>query len=246
MNDSPEESDALTTEARYVQRSTSPSPHHIGGPTQHEGSDCPECGREVTLTWDLDLTASDIPAALRQGYHSLNRLPLYVCSSCSVLSYQVVANDKIVCFPHGDLDWLLEDESPHCDARPEIERQPIRLYPMPPEIDALWVKHRYRRSGESLDGTESAKLQGYFNSLEVAPEDPDYNYSQLCGSPYWVQDSRIGDCPNPQCRGGVTTKHLAHICPPDSPGLGDSMGYFDFQFMVCPVCFSIVVQYECS
>lgn len=246
MNESPNESDALTTEAYYVQRTTSPSPHYLGGPTQHSGSDCPECGREVTLIWDLDLTACNIPAVLRHGYRSLHRLPLYVCSQCSVLSYKVLSDDKIACLPHGNLEWCSDDESPHYAARAEIERQPIRLCPLPPEIDAVWVKRRKQRHGESLDAIESARLQCYFDSLDVPPEDPDYYYSQLCGDPYWIQGSRIGSCPNPECRGGVKTKRLAHICPPDSPGLGDSIGYFDFQFLVCPACFSISVQYECT
>ncbi|MDB4614381.1 hypothetical protein OAH18_01695 [bacterium] len=197
------------------------------------------------MTWDIDLTAPDIPSSLRRGYGSLQRLPLYVCSQCSVLSYQVIADDTIKCFPHGRLEWCYDDESPHYEARVEIERQSIRLYPLPPEIDALWVKHRYLGYQETLPDDEAAALQGYFDSLEVPPDDPD-DYSQLCGDPYWIQGSRIDDCPNPQCGGGVTTKRLAHICPPDSPGLGDSIGYFDFQFMVCPVCFSISVQYECA
>lgn len=244
MSESAEPSEALTTEACYVQLTAKPSPHFYGGPTQHSGSECPECGREVTLTWDFDLTAPDIPATLRRGYSHLQRLPLYVCSQCSVLSYRVIADDKIGCFPHGDLEWCFEDESYHYEARPEIPRQPIRLYPMSPEIDALWAKHR--ESGGSLNDSDSATLQSYWDSLEVAPEDHDYYYSQLCGDPYWIQGSCTGDCPNPECDQGGTTKRLAHICPPDSPGLGDTLGYFDFQFMVCPACFSIVVQYECT
>ncbi|PHS10669.1 MAG: hypothetical protein COA78_10935 [Blastopirellula sp.] len=245
VNEPAEESEALTTEAFYVQRTTSPSPHYLGGPTLHSGSECPECGREVTLTWDLDLTAPDIPATLKGGYGSLQRLPLYVCSQCSVLSYQVLADDKIACFPHGDLDWCFDNESPHYETRPEIQRQPIRLYPMSPEIDALWKKHHYLYNQESLDDLESAQLQGYFDSLDVAPDDLD-DYSQLCGDPYWIQRSRTSDCPNPQCKAGATTKRLAHISPTDSPGLGDSIGYFNFQFMACPACFSISVQYECT
>ena len=255
MNESPEHPDWLTTEAFYVQRTNAPSPHYLGGPTQHAGADCPECGREVTLTWDLDLTAAGIPVALRQGYSSLRRLPLYVCSQCNVLSYQVIDDENIACFPHAtEMDWCLGDESPHYERRAEIERQPIRLNPMPPEIDALWVRQRYLRHDRSLDDDDLARLQGYFDSLEVHPEDPDY-YSQLCGDPYWIQGSGIMDCPNPECNGrqrtalsceGIAMKRLAHISPPDSPGLGDSIGYFDYQFLACPVCFSISVQYECT
>ena len=242
MSESMEESEAFTPEACYVQRTTLSTPHYLGGPTRHSGSDCPECGRQVTLTWDLDLTAPEIPSAIRKAYHSLQRLPLYVCSQCSVLSYQVLSDDQIVCFPHGDLEWCNDDESPHYEARAEIERQHIQLSPVPQEIDALWVKRRYH---ESLDDHESAKLQSYFDSLAVPPEDFVFQ-SQLGGDPYWIQGSRIGACPNPECNAGTATRNCAHISPPDSPGLGDSIGYFDFQFMACPVCFSISVQYECT
>lgn len=254
MNERSASSECLTTEAFYVQRTSTPSPHYLGGPTRHSGTNCPECEREVTLVWDLDLTAENIPAKLRQGYRGLSRLPLYVCSLCSVLSYQVLSDDKICCFPHGDLEWCFDDESPHSEARAEIERQSILLNPMTPEIDELWVKDRSLGYGESLGGSEGEKLRAYLDSLESTPNDL-HDYSQLCGSPYWVQGSQITSCPNPKCDGsqdtassdqGIPMKRLAHICAEDSPGLGDSIGYFDFQFLVCPECFSISVQYECT
>ena len=97
--------------------------------------------------------------------------------------------------------------------------------------------------GLKLTNHQEAELQDYFDSLDVAPGDP-FNYSQLGGEPYWIQCSRTGDCPNPLCSGRVKTKHLAHICPRDTPGLGDSDAYFDYQFMICPACRSIIGQYE--
>ena len=255
MDDLPETSDCLTTEAFYVQRTDSPSLHFLGGPSPHAGTDCAECGREVTLTWELDLTAPEIPTTIRLGFGSLRRLPLYVCSQCNALSYRVVDDETIVCFPHvGQLEWCFEDESPHFEARAEIARQPIHLHRMPPGIDKLWVKRRYLRYRESLDDNEAAALQKYHDSLEVPPDDLDY-YSQLGGDPYWIQGGLRMTCPYDGCVGRqhngtsevpVPMKRLAHISPPDSPGLGDSIGYFDYQFLVCPSCFSIKVQYECT
>lgn len=61
VNDPFAKSDTVTIDAYYVQRVSSTSPHYLGGPTKHTGSNCSECGREATLIWDLDLTAHDIP-----------------------------------------------------------------------------------------------------------------------------------------------------------------------------------------
>lgn len=251
MNNSSEEADAWMQAARYVQRSNFSSTHYLGGPTQHTGSDCPECGRQVTLIWDLDLTAHDIPPVLKRAFSSLQRLPLYVCSLCNVLSYRVSTDAKIACYPHGqELDWCDSYESPHCEARAEIERQPIRLYPLPSDIDAIWAKHHYQRYGllhpASLNPDESAKLQRYLKSVEFPPEGRSRYYSQLCGNPYRRQGLEFIGCPNPSCEGDIEMKSLAHICPTDSPGLGDSIGFFDFQYFACPACFSISVQYECT
>jgi hypothetical protein len=232
-----------------------PSAHFLGGPSLHTGTECPECGREVTLTWDLDLKSPEIPAAIRNGFRSLQRLPLYVCSQCSVLSYRIVDDETIACFPHDwHLEWCEEDESPHYEARAEIERQPIHLHVIPPAIDALLRKERALGFDESLNPDEATTLQEYYESLKIDPVDRHY-YSQLGGSPYWIQGPQPMACPNKQCDAWqddedesdiIAMKRLAHISPPDSPGLGDSIGYFDFQFLACPECFSIRVQYECT
>ncbi len=248
-------SDYLTQDAIYVRRFDMPSRHFLGGPSVHSGTECPECGREVTLIWDLDLNSPEIPAVIRNGFKSLRRLPLYVCSQCSVLSYRIVDDENIACWPHDRfLEACFEDESPHYEARAEIERQPIHLHPIPDPIDALWRKARGLRFGEQLSPGEAATIQAYYNSLSIEPVDPRY-YSQLGGSPYWIQGPRQMPCPNNRCVAWqdedcesemIAMKRLAHVSPPDSPGLGDSLGYFDFQFFVCSECFSIRVQYECT
>ena len=245
----------MTTEAFYVQRSAQPSRHFLGGPSLHSGVACPECARAVTLIWDLDLDSPQMPAPIRNAFGTLRRLPLYVCSQCLVLSYRIVDDEQIACFPHDrHFDYCHYLESPHHSARVQIERQRIHLHAIPPVIDRLWCKSRSLRLDESFTVAEKMTLQNFYESLQIDPVDSHY-YSQLGGSPYWIQNPREMPCPNSLCRGAmhgqddsqkIAMKRLAHIAPTDSPGLGDSILYTDFQFLVCSECFSIRVQYECT
>ena len=182
-----------------------------------------------SLTWDFDLSSPEIPAEIRSGFQSLQRLPLYVCSQCSVLSYRIVDDQNIACFPHDQqLEWCDEDESYYQEVRAEIERQPIHLHLIPPAIDELWRKTRDWEFDESLDPDGARTLQEYYESLKIDPVDPSY-YSQLGGSPYWIQGPRPMACPNKQCVAWqddedesdiIEMKHLAHNFPTRQSGIG--------------------------
>lgn len=247
----------LMANAYRVQSGVAASRHYNGGPLPHQGGTCPQCQKQLTLLWDLDLSDPLVPKDVRKGFAPATRFPLLICWQCLAVSYQVESDQRLKCFP---FDWQTEfcnaDESPFVDSPAILPRKPISLTRVPSQIDGLLSLYDVVGVDE-LDEEAKQILRAYHG--RPMKWGWDVMQSQVGGQPLYYQGRSDLICPNPDCLGnrmtypyvdgekGFLMKELAvihHDDPETLPMLDEE--FFQLLYSVCVLCFSVRVEYRCT
>jgi hypothetical protein len=239
---------------RFSDRGNDPSRHFAGGAGSGGGAKCPECKQRLTLLWDLDLAAPELPEFVRQAFAPALRLPLYICWRCMSALYRLGGKEGIVCFPFGPAtERLRGDESPFVDSPLELPRRSIRFEPIPSQIDAV-ISLEDIVGLEELDQEARKILNHYYGRIiDSTWEMP---FSVFGGPLMLYQGHQNKVCPNPECPANklehpygelevdYLMKEMALVHVDAEPEL--EKHYFQVVYYVCCVCFSIHAEYRCS
>lgn len=239
--------------SKFYARHSKSSQHYAGGSPIHAAAKCRCCKRELTLLWNLDLSDSLFGAAVRDGFHPDSRLALYICWNCMVTAYRQDGPKLTVFQPDHYWDHLTQDESPHADSPNILPSRRIGFQKINSTVDGL--RTLADTIGlDRLDKEGIALLSAHYGQPLFSPSQ--LPYSQLGGGLVFLQGHRNLTCPNKRCPASklehpfgdlqvdFLMKELATISLDAEPVLEAS--YFQIDYHICWVCFSIRAQYACT
>lgn len=229
--------------------------HYAGGPALHQRATCPQCGRGLTLLWDLDLNDASFPEFIRAGFAPASRLPFYVCWTCMAAAYAVEGGDRITTFkfPPRTTDYCRPGESLFEDSPDELPRRRIGLERMPSTVDAA-ISLASNVGVQHIDDEGRKLLDKYCAGLDRLSND--LPFSQFGGEPRQFQGWRNHVCPNPDCPASklehpyadieaqYLMKILASIYVDAEPEL--KKGWYQIAYYGCRICFSMLAEYRCT
>lgn len=219
-------------------------PHFTGGVPPHSRIACGQCGKPLTLLWDIDLTDPVLPWYLIKCFWPNKRLPLYICWQCVGASYSVKSDTEIHCHSFDrSHEYCDEDETPFADAPQILPRRPLKLTPVPSAVDGI-VQLCKTLGWSRIDQDARRILNSY---LQMSVLRSDVSFSQIGGSSRKYQGDRHAECPNPKCElngQDESMRELAMIHWPEEPVLAHER--FQLVYMVCIHCFALTGYYQCA
>lgn len=235
---------------RLVPKRSRKTSHRAGGPTNHKGSDCPNCKKPLTTLWDLDLTDPSLPDRLRETFSPNKRLPFLICWQCLAASYRVTSDKKLTCFKFdGYTDYLELDESPFEDAPSQLKQRSIVFEDIPTTLAALLAYEQVKDFSDFDDQAKSILNDFYGRELYSTWQLP---FSQIGGTPLLYQRHQNAACPNRECparsirspNSDYYMQELAVIHHDDEPVLDEHC--IQLLYYICGICASMRAEYRCS
>jgi hypothetical protein len=244
----------LATGMRLTKKRRGRASHFAGGPLLYKCGKCAQCGRKLTLLWNLDLSDSLLPAYMRDGFAPADRLPLCICWQCVAASYRVTSNDRMTCFTFdAGMDPLKEDETPFGDSPAELPLRRIAFERIPSKVDAI-LSLADIVGLDALDQDARKTIDDYFEKPVTSGWD--MPFSQFGGQPLLYQGHWNAKCPNPKCPASriehpygekvvhYLMKEMALVHFDHEPELAKAC--FQLLYYICGVCFSIRAEYRCD
>lgn len=243
----------LAIGAKFSPACVTNSTHFAGGPALHANAKCQECQRKLALLWNIDLADPLFAGEVREGFCPDARLALYICWNCMVASYRQ-SGAKLTTFPPDHYwDHLTQDESPYADAPSELPKRQIGFQTIPSTIDGLRTIAEVTGI-DCLDAEGVSQLSDHYGvPVNLTCDLP---YSQIGGGLILLQGHQNLTCPNRKCPASklehpfgdyvvhYLMKELATIYIDAEPLLQEH--YFQINYHICWVCFSIRAHYSCT